>query len=78
MLFLFFIVRPLLNLAARKTNSFNNPDGPSQTYILAVLMAVFISGWFMAAIGISEIFGGELLVDLSCSRFRNTRRAQRD
>ncbi|GAA5906764.1 uncharacterized protein JCM6883_005681 [Sporobolomyces salmoneus] len=61
MLFLFFLVRPLLNLVARKTNSFNNPDGPSQTYILAVLMAVLISGWFMAAIGISEIFGGFLV-----------------
>ncbi|GAA6006088.1 hypothetical protein JCM11491_002028 [Sporobolomyces phaffii] len=61
MLFLFYAVRPVLNFVARKTGSFQNPDGPTQTYILAVLMAVFISGWFMAAIGISEIFGGFLV-----------------
>ncbi|GAA5888283.1 hypothetical protein JCM16303_007260 [Sporobolomyces ruberrimus] len=61
MLFLFFIVRPLLNLIARKTGSFSNPDGPAQVYVLACLMSVFISGWFMAAIGISEIFGGFLV-----------------
>ncbi|GAA5926155.1 uncharacterized protein JCM15063_000200 [Sporobolomyces koalae] len=61
MLFLFFVVRPVLNLLARRTGSFSNPDGPSQTYILAVLVCVFVSGWFMAAIGISEIFGGFLV-----------------
>jgi len=68
MLFLFFVIRPLLNLLARKTGSFSNPDGPTQTYILAVLMCVFISGWFMAAIGISEIFGGTFLFEFIKSR----------
>ncbi|GAA5951223.1 hypothetical protein JCM21900_004380 [Sporobolomyces salmonicolor] len=60
-LFLYFICRPLLNLLGRKTGSYGNPDGPTQTYILAVLMLVLISAWFMQSIGISNIFGGFLV-----------------
>ncbi|GAA5875255.1 hypothetical protein JCM1840_001912 [Sporobolomyces johnsonii] len=60
-LFLYFICRPLLNLLGRKTGSYGNHDGPTQTYILAVLMLVLISAWFMQSIGISNIFGGFLV-----------------
>ncbi|GAA5821255.1 hypothetical protein JCM10212_004220 [Sporobolomyces blumeae] len=57
-LFLYFVCRPLLNLIARKTGSYSNPDGPTQTYMLAVLMLVFVSAWFLLSIGVSEILGG--------------------
>lgn len=57
MLFLWYLVKPALMYAGRKTGSFEG-DGPSQLMITLVLVVVLVSAFVVDRIGINAIFGG--------------------
>lgn len=56
-LMLWFIFRPLLVIACRRTGSFGE-KGPTQGIVCTVIFLVLISAWITDRIGIHAIFGG--------------------
>ncbi|GAA6033315.1 hypothetical protein JCM8097_006688 [Rhodosporidiobolus ruineniae] len=60
MLFLLYACRPALQWFARYTGSYG-PHGPTQNFVCATLLLVFVSAFFCECIGISSIFGGFLV-----------------
>lgn len=56
-LVLWFLIRPLLVIACRRTGSFSE-KGPTQGIVCTIIFLVLISAWITDRIGIHAIFGG--------------------
>ena len=56
MIFLLYLVKPVLNWLFKRTGSIDN--GPSQSVIALILLVALASAFFTAIIGVHAIFGG--------------------
>lgn len=57
LLVLWFIIRPLLVIACRRSGSFGE-NGPTQGIVCAIVCLVLASAWITDRIGVHAIFGG--------------------